>query len=354
MAETLVIQSPQVARGSFKKIRHINYYFQKLNDKANEITPYGLYVYIESPRTIKVLGKGCSFKTSDGTFVPNEITLENLAVGYHIVRFYLTAQSGYISVPAMDIDSFLLIDTLGSNEIINSAKFYMDLNEVGYKQSWSTLGILSSSSKKPMNHEITGSSDDLLRFRIIRVEDSSGVIAFSLNDPNIKEVSKSLEEFTLLGLAYPFVFNFDILKGLPNLRKVDVWGCPNIVASGDISNALNTNNPMSSFRVSMVGNNFSNCYFNISNMPTIINDLFTLNIISHMGVYTSRSYQGAGNVYLLIPSVPAETYDQILIDFANSTSWKGTILNVYRRTSASDEAINTLVARGVNVVVSYK
>ena len=217
-----------------------------------------------------------------------------------------------------------------------------------------TAGIFKASAEgdglkwKYKEQEVTSSS---CKFTIDESDDN----VYLLFDKELSKFTCNSDNNLLLDLA-------DLGGKITN--TLNLYNCKNITGDlsdlgGKITNYLSLNNCSNiTGGLSDLGGKITN-YLSLYNCTKITGDLSdldgkitnTLNLYgcsNITGIYSGQSYPKT--VYLSNTGLSASDMDSTLVNFANSSVSNGTFTaNNMTRTSASDEAVSTLTARGWSV-----
>lgn len=352
--KTLILRSPGVVDNpeEFKRIGHSNIGYTADLNAINPSQPalFGFHageglttVHIEGATMYRVNGGVIDFANPSDGQLSWDINVDGSTTTF---AFTPTKEKGYIRIlnKGSNISNFLGAYTtsdaiqfkIDPAELKNMRNFVWDFPVPGgYSQKLTLIGDINGFSN----------SDKLIT---IGLPSGTSIIT----DFSYAYWSKPLPTTLTNFYGYQTSFKADIdlkIFDQTDLTELRVSNNLGLRFFGDISHLLTTASQM------ILWENFSHegVTGSLGSIATNFEQIL-LNAPNLGGGYTTRTFtMSIVNLKINAPKIAATQWDLLLSDLANSASITGGVVQINKKTAASDASVATLMTKGVTVIVGF-
>lgn len=355
--KTLVIRAPHGVENpdNFKKLGFSTFRYNLLNP-VNPTEPPIMGVRTTKEKTIIQIEGAIIYKAGNGSAInfstpyDGEVEFDANVTGIEVFfAFVPSKQSGAIRISNQGGDAMSWMHspyTRGNVEILLEPSELKDTREAfndftppngNYKPKFTLIGDINGFSE----------NTKLVNFSI---QSNLQVKSDLRNKYWKKELPSTVEDFSVFTSTFDADIDLSIFeKHVPasiiilNNNYVRMFGNVNkILSSGQI--------------VGINGNNSHDGLFGTINSLGVNIKTAQIKAPNLAGGYTTRTFTTAGSVSIKIdaPKVSAADWDLLLSDLANKApNISGGVVQVNKRTSASDASIATLTSKSISVIVGF-
>lgn len=353
--KTLLLRSPGVVNNpeDFKRIGHSNIGYTADLNAINPSQPalFGFHageglttVHIEGATMYRVNGGVIDFANPSDGQLSWDINVDGATTTF---AFTPTKEKGYIRIlnKGSNISNFLGAYTTSDAiqfriepaEFKNIRNFVWDFSvPAGYTQKFTLIGDINGFS----------SSTKLTTFGLSAGVPITTDFNFAYWD---KPLPATLTNFSVTAALFKGDIDLSVFKNT-DLAELRVYTNLGIRFFGDVSHLLATASQM------ILWENFSHEGVTGSLNAIATNfEQILLNAPNLTGGYTTRTFtMSFVNLKINAPKIAASQWDLLLSDLANKApSLTGGVVQVSKRTAASDASVATLTAKGVSVIIGF-